>query len=154
MPLVSNPIIIKEQLYKTCQKRVEQQLHTLKEIIASNQLALGSETKSSAGDKHETGRAMLHLEIEKASTQLGLVLEMHQSLGKISLKPSRQIKQGSLVLTDTLNYFISLSLGLIRLDSIEVYAISPQSPIGKLLLGKSKGEVIFFKQHISIEAVY
>ena len=55
---------------------VNQRADTVHQIIRSNQNALNSETKSSAGDKHETGRAMLQLEMEKASQQLAVVDEM------------------------------------------------------------------------------
>ncbi len=41
-----------------------------------NKKALFSETKSSAGDKHETGRAMLQLEMEKTSQQLAVINQM------------------------------------------------------------------------------
>ena len=50
---------------------VNNRLQTVQDtLFHSNQKALQSETKSSAGDKHETGRAMLQLEMEKAGQQL------------------------------------------------------------------------------------
>ena len=70
---------IKQQLYKHCQEFVNQKLDTIQKTILSNKEALNSETKSSAGDKHETGRAMLQLEMEKAGQQLKVVL--HHSDG-------------------------------------------------------------------------
>jgi len=60
----------KEILFNTCVEFVNKRAKTVASIIRSNQKALTSETKSSAGDKHETGRAMLQLEMEKASLQL------------------------------------------------------------------------------------
>ena len=56
---------IKEELLKKCHQFVNNRLQNIEETISSNQTALQSETKSSAGDKHETGRAMLQLEMEK-----------------------------------------------------------------------------------------
>ena len=50
---------IKQQLYKKCQDFLNQRLETIQNTILDIQNALQSETKSSAGDKHETGRAML-----------------------------------------------------------------------------------------------
>ena len=38
----------------------------MKKSILELQQSLDSETKSSAGDKHETGRAMLQIDLEKA----------------------------------------------------------------------------------------
>jgi len=39
---------------------------------------------------------------------------------------------------------MQISLGKIEIDKKLIFAISPQSPIGKLLLGKIEGEVIDF----------
>jgi len=58
---------IKNILFKKCTAFITDREQTVTQIIKSNQQGLQSETKSSAGDKHETGRAMLQLEMEKAS---------------------------------------------------------------------------------------
>lgn len=111
--------------------------------MISNQKALENESKSSAGDKHETGRAMLHLEMEKASQQIAVIATMQEILEKIDLKGgSDHVKLGSLILTDQGNYYLSISAGLIRFENQDYYAVSAASPIGKLLLGKSIGSVI------------
>ena len=57
---------IKEALHASCVGFVEDRLETIQKTIQDIQMSLTSETKSSAGDKHETGRAMLQLEREKA----------------------------------------------------------------------------------------
>lgn len=154
MHFLAKPAIVKEGLFKLCQTHINRQLKTLQEIIASNQLALESETKSSAGDKHETGRAMIQLEIEKAGKQFEQLMQSAVSLAKISLEPSDQIKLGSLVITSKLNYFISQSFGLLEHTDIKVYAISPKSPIGNLLIAKKAGDSIFFNEEIQIQKVY
>ena len=71
---------VKRELFKHCEVFVSKRLKTVEEIISSNQNALQSETKSSAGDKHETGRAMLQLEMEKASQQLSGINQMKNTL--------------------------------------------------------------------------
>ena len=55
----------KQKLFNACKEFVQDKLSTIEKTIQSNKSALNSETKSSAGDKHETGRAMLQLEMEK-----------------------------------------------------------------------------------------
>jgi len=50
---------IKQQLYDACLLFVNTKLATITTVMASSKKALHSETKSSAGDKHETGRAMI-----------------------------------------------------------------------------------------------
>ena len=136
---------IKEQLYKLCQNYVNQRLQTVEAIITSNQKALQSETKSSAGDKHETGRAMLQLEMEKAGQQLKGISQMKETLAKIDVtKNSNLAHLGSLIYTDKATYFLSISVGKLTISDKDYFAISVSSPIGKLLLGKQKGEKVFF----------
>ena len=134
---------LKEILYKQCEIVVNNRLQTIQETISSNQNALQSETKSSAGDKHETGRAMLQLEMEKAGQQLQGVLQMKETLSKIDLtKKSKITHLGSLVKTNQGTYFLSVSAGQLIVDREHYLAISVSSPIGKLLLGKQEKEIV------------
>ena len=66
-------IFIKQELFGQCQNFVNSKLDTIRQTINELQQALNSETKSSAGDKHETGRAMIQLEREKMGRQLAEV---------------------------------------------------------------------------------
>ena len=137
---------IKEELYKQCELYVNKRLQTVEETISSHQKALLSETKSSAGDKHETGRAMLQLEMEKAGQQLSGIAQMKETLAKINIKTtSKTAHLGSVVITtSTINYFISVSVGLLTFANKKYFAISSSSPIGKLILGKKEGESFEF----------
>lgn len=138
-------IKIKEALFRQCELFVKKRAETVQEIIASNQKALQSETKSSAGDKHETGRAMLQLEMEKASQQLEGIAIMNQILSKIAIDKSGEVGHlGSIIITDKANYFLSISAGQLVVEGKNYFAVSVSSPIGKLLLGKRKNEVVVF----------
>ena len=139
-------INIKEELYKQCELYVNKRLQTVEETITSHQKALQSETKSSAGDKHETGRAMLQLEMEKASQQLSGIAQMKETLAKINTDTISKVAHlGSVVTTtSTINYFISVSVGLLIVKEKKYFAVSPSSPIGKLILGKKEGESFEF----------
>ena len=136
---------IKTELLETCKKFVENRFKTVQEILLSFQNDLQSETKSSAGDKHETGRAMLQLEMEKTSQQLIGIKQMISILDKIDIsKKSKKIHLGSIVFTEKDSYFLSISAGKIILNNEVFYAISTSSPIGKLLLGKQENEQFLF----------
>lgn len=137
---------LKENLYQQCILYVEKQLKTIQETIASNQRALTSETKSSAGDKHETGRAMLQLEMEKAGQQLASIQQMKEVLAKVDIsKESNIASLGTLVETDTASYFLSISAGQLTIQQKNYFAISVSSPIGRLLLGKKEGEKVVWR---------
>jgi len=140
---------IKKELYNKCQEFVTGKLKTIEKTIQSNKNALNSETKSSAGDKHETGRAMLQLEMEKAGQQLVVVNEMQQQLDRIDFETdSSLVRLGSVVITSQMNYFIAVSAGQFKIDNKSYFAISLNSPIGILLIGKSEGETIQFRNQL------
>ncbi|MFD0863219.1 3-oxoacyl-ACP synthase [Sungkyunkwania multivorans] len=143
---------IKTILFKQCEQFVNERLGRIQDRIQGIQQSLNSETKSTAGDKHETGRAMLQLEREKVGQQLAEVQKLVAILCKIEVLPEHttfqdqgRIRLGSLVFTDQANYFISISAGVLKHKEDSFYAIATNTPIGILLIGKEKGETIVFK---------
>ena len=119
------------------------------------QESLTSETKSSAGDKHETGRAMLQLEREKAGKQLAAVQKLQATLDRITTNPTTRICLGSLVQTTQANYFVSISAGKLTINNTTYYAIAINSPIGNLLAGKMTEDRFHFNgNEIRIDTVY
>ncbi len=147
---------IKKLLFDKCTDFVSARERTVTQIINSNQQGLSSETKSSAGDKHETGRAMLQLEMEKASQQLENIYMLKSVLAKIVIdNVSDVIKLGSLIITNHATYFLTIPVGEINIDGKAYYVVSPSSPIGKLLLGKKVGDAfVFNRRSIRINKVY
>jgi len=138
--------MIKKQLYNKCQDFLNNRLEVIQNTIKDIQNSLQSETKSSAGDKHETGRAMLQLEREKAGNQLSEIQKLQEILQKIDSDTVHQkVALGSIVYTTNLNYFIGISAGEIIVDVRKFYAISPSTPIAQLLLSKMVGEQIQFR---------
>ena len=136
---------IKEALFSQCESFVNKRLQTVEAVLSSNQKALQSETKSSAGDKHETGRAMLQLEMEKAGQQLSGIAQLKVVLSKIDvLKSSKNACLGSIIVTAKVSYFLSISAGQLVVADKSYFAISVSSPIGKLLLGKQEKDMISF----------
>lgn len=134
---------IKQELFKACQDFVAEKQKTIEGIITSHKNSLASETKSSAGDKHETGRAMLQLEMEKASQQLSEVYKMKATLERVNLQQnSERAALGSIILTEKFNYFLAISVGKVIVDAYEYFVVSTNSPIGKQLLGIEKGGTI------------
>ncbi len=131
----------KVEVYNTysgmLQSKIEQQEAMLKELSAS----AANETKSTAGDKHETALAMLQLEQENTRRQLKELLTQKALLLKIDpLKHALTIVNGSLVKTDKGYFYISIALGKTVIANNTIYALSPNSPLGKKLMGCSKGD--------------
>ncbi len=137
---------IKQNLYNQCKAQLNTRLEVIKNKIADIQNSLQSETKSTAGDKHETGRAMLQLEREKSGQQLAELQKQQELLHKINPENNHQkVALGSIVKTSGANYFISVSVGELKHDNELFYAISPATPIGQLLLSKQVGNIIQFR---------
>jgi hypothetical protein len=142
---------LKQLLFDKCSDYVETRFSTIQSSIEEIQESLTSETKSSAGDKHETGRAMLQLEREKAGQQLAEIENVKNALAQINIeKTSETVILGSLVYTSQFNYFIAISAGLITVDYEIFYAISPQTLIGQLLLGKRTGDSFIFREQVIV----
>lgn len=141
-------MIIKQKLHNKCQNFLNNRLEIVQNIILDIQNSLQSETKSSAGDKHETGRAMLQLEREKAGNQLAEIEKQKQILQKIDVELKHQkVTLGSVVKTTHANYFIAVSAGEILIDDSSYFAISAATPIAKLLLSKSIDDNIVFREN-------
>ena len=126
---------IKQQLHLKCQELLQNRLRVVEKNMNDIYNNLESETKSTAGDKHETGRAMLHLEREKLGHQLAIINNQLQVFNKINLEAQiSRVVLGSLVYTTQANYFISVSMGELKAGKIRAYAISPISPVGQALM--------------------
>ncbi|GAA4245319.1 3-oxoacyl-ACP synthase [Winogradskyella damuponensis] len=139
-------MIIKETLYNRCLNFIDERLITVNKTISDIQNSLQSETKSSAGDKHETGRAMLQLEREKAGHQLAEIEKQEHILQKINIDTKHQkVTLGSVVITTQANYFIAVSAGEIIVDNTVYFAISAATPMAQLLLSKSVDDEIVFR---------
>jgi len=142
---VINLIEIKKQLHLQCIDIVEKRIKGLKDALSETQNAANNETKSSAGDKHETGRAMAQLETEKLNHQLGEVLKLIQTLSTIDINQKlMNVALGSLIVTNRGRFYLSVSLGKISFQDHDYYVISPVSPIGKQLLTKKEKESFSF----------
>lgn len=140
-----NKLPIKQALYTQCGDFVNERMSHIKQTLANIRESLANETKSSAGNKHETGRAMIQLEREKAGSQLMEIQKLQQALSKININStSRTVRSGSLVCTSGANYFIAISAGQLKVNNQLFFAIAPNSPIGQLLLGKQQGDTVVF----------
>ncbi|WP_341214691.1 3-oxoacyl-ACP synthase [uncultured Wocania sp.] len=138
---------IKQQLYNQCFEFVENRFLIVQKTINEIQESLLSETKSTAGDKHEIGRAMLQLEREKAGNQLSEIVKVKEALSKIDTSKSlKSIGLGSVVYTRQANYYIAVSAGQLKVENNLFYAISASTPIGQLLIGKTAGDTIIFRE--------
>jgi transcription elongation GreA/GreB family factor len=108
----------------------------LQQTLADLKESGANETKSTAGDKHETALAMLQIEQANKRAQLQEALEQKAAIEKLEkITNITKIVQGSLVKTNKGYFYISVALGKTLIDETTVIAISPQSPLGVKLMG-------------------
>ncbi|MGQ8335839.1 hypothetical protein ACUNWD_04760 [Sunxiuqinia sp. A32] len=146
----------KELLLEELVKQFNQKIELLNRAIETAKESRDNETKSSVGDKYETGRAMVQMEIEKNLMQLVNLQKQKNELMKIDPdKKSNGVEFGSLVITDQGNYFFSIAYGKIEMDDNSWFCLSISSPIGKHLLGKKVGDHLMFRnQEITIKEIH
>jgi transcription elongation GreA/GreB family factor len=130
-------------------KLINEQLRLRLESLRREQVQLeeskGSATKSSAGDKHETGRAMMEQELTRIQGQIESARKQLNELGQMPANSSTKVAWGTAVRTKQGVYFLSVPLGRVKESKEPLFAISAGSPLGQLLLGKSAGDSVTFR---------
>ena len=128
-----------EALVKVIQERGAEMQLAWNELMESNK----QEGKSSAGDKHETAAAQVHLELEKMGKQMqefNRKREEMERFNPIKIVASTDVRAGSLIETNFGWFYLITSLGKLNLPIGECFVISASSPIGKVLLLKNTGD--------------
>ena len=134
---------MKEVVVAECRRVIHERISNLKSQMVELVNDAANDSKSTAGDKHETSRAMMQLEQEKLGAQLKILEEQQRQLEQLPAQNSSgKVNNGSLVETDRGWIFIGAALGKINVNDKEVICISQQSPLGKLLFVQDSGSIV------------
>jgi len=134
---------LKQKIYNHYLQVILEKIAMLQKVLDDLKESGANETKSTAGDKHETALAMLQIEQANTRTLLQEVLNQQAALEKINPALSANtILNGSLIKTNRGYFFMSVALGKVVVDDIKVIALSPQSPLGQKLMGLKAGETV------------
>lgn len=130
-------------------KELHKEMNELREGLAAD-------TKSTSGDKHETSRAMNQLEQERLGKLIDQTEQMLNTTSQLAQSSQgSMIQNGSLLRLNGAYYLLAVAHGKLKVNNIEVFVLSPASPIGNALLGKTYGETISFNgRSIVIEEVH
>ncbi|MBC7935047.1 MAG: hypothetical protein H7Y86_06775 [Rhizobacter sp.] len=147
---------LKQKVYHHYQQLLEDKISALQLVLDDLKESGASETKSTAGDKHETALAMVQIEQANKRAQMQELLSQKAILNKIDPAINTiTIVTGSLVKSTSNYFFISVALGKSIVEGQNVIALSAQSPLGKILMGLKKGEGITFNQtQYIVEEIY
>jgi transcription elongation GreA/GreB family factor len=139
---------LKVQLLEHLKNHLDARMQAALGAMQSAQSSANEETKSSAGDKYETARAMAQIERDRHAQLYDQIRQERAVLDRIDPEFNFQrVGLGTLVKTSAGYFFISVSVGLVEIDGIKVIAVSPQSPLGASLMGKQQGDSFPFQQN-------
>jgi transcription elongation GreA/GreB family factor len=130
----------KQKIHQQYLQLVQDKIDVFQDMILALTEDSKNDAKGSAGDKHETALSMMHIEQEKITNKLKESITQKEILDKIdATKNTSRIAIGSLVVTNKLTVYIATALPKIVIDDKNIFAISPQSPLGNQLMGKEIG---------------
>jgi hypothetical protein len=131
---------LKLQLFESSREFVRSRVENLEISLRAAQESGNDETKSTTGDKHETGKAMMQLEQEKIGIQLNEMQKLSKVMDGIPTALSKEkIKPGNVIITDQGNFYISIAAGKISLNDKVYFAISAVSPLGAMFMKANVG---------------
>lgn len=134
-------MINKQAVHQQCVLLLHKKQQELQDVLKGLTESAANETKSTAGDKHETALAMLQIEQENTSRQLNLLLTQISFLEKIDVsKHHTNVSNGSLVSTNKGLFYIAIALGKILVEDTPIFVLSLQSPLGNKLSGLQQGD--------------
>ncbi|HAK80087.1 MAG TPA: transcription elongation factor [Runella sp.] len=138
---------MKQQLLTLLKTQFDTRVQAAQEAMQNAQDSANEETKSSAGDKYETGRAMAQIERDRHAQLFDQLRQERAVLDRID--PDfvfQRVGLGALVTTSVGVFFVSVSAGMVVVEGQKVIAMSPQSPLGASLMGKQAGDSFLFQQ--------
>lgn len=138
-------IDFKIKIISACCRVLNDKINFLQQNLKEVTDAGNNETKSTAGDKHEIGRAMMQLEQEKLGNQLVDLESQKNDFDKIDFSISHTaIANGSLIETNKGFFLIAMAIGKLEVDQSTVFVISKKSPLAKVLLGLKNNDTVDF----------
>ena len=136
---------MKKKILNFINRFLEDKIDVVKQELNSLHIDKNGITKSSAGDKFETGRSLIQIEIDKLDNQYSIIKNQINAVNQIIVEKKEKVCSfGSMVETKKALYYLSIGLGRHVIDKKEVLLISLSSPIGKLLDGKRVGDRFVF----------
>ena len=148
-----NCLELKEQILDKCKNQVLDRLTILEKDLKYLAHDIAEDTKSSAGDKFETAREMANIEINKLQSQVSSMNKAMTMLNTLPVSNKDKVAVGSLIKTDSVSIFLSVSLGQVEVDGEQILVISPMAPLAQILLGKKEKDRVSFndKTYIVLE---
>jgi hypothetical protein len=126
----------KERVFEQCLHKVDELIASYNKNLRDLNDSAANETKSTAGDKHETALAMLQIEQKNIKARLEEATNRRRLLERFKLLPSSaRSTNGSLIKTSQGYFLLTVALGKLEVEGKTVIALSAASPLGTRLSG-------------------
>jgi transcription elongation GreA/GreB family factor len=136
-------LIQKAELNGQCIALLQDRIASITGLIEDARNASNNDTKSSMGDKYETTREMMQIEINKLQLQLKDAQQMLLAFKTLDAEKRLDVVAvGAWVETDRATFYLAAAVGKVTFYSQTIMVVSPVSPIGKAMLGKRRGDTI------------
>jgi hypothetical protein len=124
----------KSKILEIVKNKIKEKIQKF-ELLIEETRASNNDTKSSMGDKYETGREMLQQEINNLQRQLNECLNQQSLLLKINGESVSKVQNGALVKTNKGLFYIAAPVGEIIIENQKIMTVSSESPLVKAMAG-------------------
>jgi transcription elongation GreA/GreB family factor len=146
---MNEKIEIKRALVEKCREILEQNSRNAKYEMEEHQRMANE--YGPPKDRYDSFRMQMLRKKDMFAVQYQKALDDLLIIEKIDFTEiKKEVSFGAVVVTDKQKLFISLGLGKILINNETYYAVSPQVPIVKELLGKKEGDKVNFNGSVII----
>lgn len=130
-------IFVKSDIRDYVKTLISQKIEKLKNFI---EFTLEASRDIKKTPKYDSMREEMQEEIYQMQRQLGALNDLKRNMAKVLNASTEKIQLGSLVITNKARFYISVSLGEFFFEGDRFYAISPESPMAKKMMGMKGGD--------------
>lgn len=149
-------IVFKQKLKDYCHGLLNERLKAAVSAMQQAQNAANENEKSTAGDKHDTARAIDQANSEMFAKQADVlhkeIIELDQINADVELI---EATAGACIICDNVFYFVSIGLGIQHVEEDKIVFLSQHSPLFKAMNGMKKGDSFNFNdQKKTIHSIF
>lgn len=137
---------MKAEILEKVKEIIGKRMDTSWQAMEAAKNSANEEGKSSAGDKYETARAMGQLDREMNGRMYEQAQQERLILEKINPQIVHvNVSLGAFVKTTMGDFFVAVGAGVVAMNGKNIMVISPQAPIGQILMGKTENDTFEFR---------
>ncbi|WP_027379868.1 GreA/GreB family elongation factor [Chryseobacterium daeguense] len=130
-------VFVKNDIRNYVKTAIAEKIEKLKNFI---EFTLEASRDIKKTPKYDSMREEMQEEIYQMQKQLAALNDMRRNMAKVLNKTTERVQLGSLVITNKARFYISVSLGEFFFEGDRFYAISPESPMAKKMMGMKSGD--------------